>query len=401
MKMLSKLTVLGLLILSIASCDDEADDTSIVEEGNILVTTAVPNPGGNSGAAYMQLMDNLESQHITNINAFPVPYSGTPCISGNNVFVLPGYANETDIVEKYTRIKGELVKQGEYRLTEGSAASNAVARGDYLYISCTSLGKITVLNHTDMSFVKDIDISSYGIGDNNPDPSTMLIRNNLLFVPLIQSVGGHFPSTERPYSDLLIIDTDNNEVVKMITEKNSGITGGNRIVDPNSIFMDENNNIYMVTVGGWGTPGYKYGIVRIKAGETEFDNTYGFVLNTTIIEGENITSDYPQAVKYHKNGKLYATLNVSAYFSEEVNYLEDRTVVSVEIDLYKGTIKKIDLPLSNSLGVSVGIYQDIVVFGLATTTGTGFYTYNPETNQASSSPIITTQGTPNSFKVFD
>ncbi|MGD8781963.1 MAG: hypothetical protein PVH88_23745 [Ignavibacteria bacterium] len=401
MNIVAKFTVLGLLILGLASCGEDNVTNPIVVEGKILISTAVPNPDGVTGAAYIQLLDNLNSQNVTNSNAFPVPYLSTPCISGNNVFIPPGYGNETNVVEKYTRINGELVKQGEYILIEGSAASNVVVRGDYAYISCMGLGKITVLNHTDMSFVKDIDISAYGMGDNNPDPATMLIRDNLLYIPLTQTVGGYFPSTDRPYSDLLIIDTDNNEVVKMITEENSGITGGNRIVDPNSIFMDENNDIYMVTVGGWGMPGYKCGILRIKAGETEFDDTYNFVLNTTTIEGEGVTADYPWAVKYYKNGKLYATLCVSTYYSEEQNYLEDRVTASVEIDLAAKTIKKIDLPLSNSLGAAVGIHEDIIVFGLATETGTGFYTYNPITKETSDSPTITTQGTPNAFRVFE
>ncbi|NLD50360.1 MAG: hypothetical protein GX660_24740, partial [Clostridiaceae bacterium] len=202
-----------------------------------------------------------------------------------------------------------------------------------------------------MSLVKEIDITSFGVGDQNPDPSAMLIRDNLLYVGLIQAVGGYYPAPERPYADVLIVNTDNNEVVKMITQSTAGVSYPTRAIDPYSIFMDENKDIYVVCLGGFGAlSGHNSGVLRIKAGETEFDNSYQFVFNTTPVTGEANPTDLMHAVKYYANGKMYATANLPVYYSNPINYVEDRTVIPVEIDIYAKTIKTLGLPHSNSFG---------------------------------------------------
>ena len=247
--------------------------------------------------------------------------------------------------------------------------------------------------------IKDIDITQYGVGDQNPDPSSMLIRDNLLYVGLIQAVGGYYPAPERPYADVLIIDTDNNEVVKMITQSTAGVSYPTRAIDPSSIFMDENNDIYLVCLGGFGAL-HISGVVRIKAGETEFDSNYQFVFNTTTISGEANKADYMHAVKYYGNEKMYATADIPAYYGTPMNYITDRAVLPVEIDLNAKTIKAIGLPRSNAFGVSVGTFDNVVVFGLATEASNGFFTYDPTTGAISSSAVITTEGYPYSFFSF-
>lgn len=394
------ITVIAMIVLT--SCDEVTNPNDSSEEGNILVTTMLPNPDGWSGSAYMQLIDNLEPKALTNAKAIPIPYSSAPCVCGDDVFVVPGYGGETDVMTKYSRSGGELVKQGELTLSASSSATNVVTNGDLAYVSCASLGKILVINHKEMELVTEIDISTYGIGDQDPNPSSMLIRDSLLFVPLLQVVGGYFPAPERPYSDVLIVNIETNEVVKMITDSTSGISTPTRPIDPYSIFMTENNDIYIVCLGAWGAlPGHNSGILRINAGETEFDDSYNFLLNTTPITGEPNMLDYIHAVKYAGNNKLYGTANIPAYYSDPINYITDRTVIPVEIDLEAKTIKKLDFPYSNSYGVAVGLYEDNVIFGLATTSSNGFYTYNKSTGTVSSSAVVTTEGYPYSFIAFE
>lgn len=401
MKNAFKITVIGLFILSLVSCEKDKDDNPIATEGNILVTTMVSNPDGQSGAAYIQLIDDSEPKSITNGNAFPVPYTGTQCVIGNDIFVLPGFGGETQLT-KYTKIDGELVETGEYILEENSWAMNAVMKGGKLYVSCAYVAKILVLNHTDMTLIKEIDISSYGEGDQNPDPCSMIIRDNLLYIGLNQTVGGYFPSPDRPYADILILNTDNNEVVKKITSTTAGISTATRGIDPNSIFMDENEDIYVVCMGSFGAvSGHNLGILRIKSGETEFDDSYYFDLSNATVEGESNKMDYLQMNAYYKNGKLYSTGNFPAYYSTTANYISDRTVTPVEIDLYAKTVKTLGLPYSNSIGRGVTIYDDKVLFGLATTSDIGIYTYNLSTGEASSSAVVTTEGYPGTLRAFD
>ncbi|PID62156.1 MAG: hypothetical protein CR986_02165, partial [Ignavibacteriae bacterium] len=244
---------LVIFILSMVACDD--DDKVLKpssEEGKILVATAIPNADGMSGIAFMQLIDNLEPKEITNSTAMPISYYSAPCVIGNDIFIVPGWGGSNNVLKKYSRINGKLVKQGEYTLPENAAASNVVTKGDIAYISCAFLGKIIVINHKTMKLVKEIDITSYGVGDQNPDPSAMLIRDNHLFVGLTQMVGGFLPAPERVACDVIIINTENNQVMKMITDSTSGLSTPTRPIDPNSIFMDENKDIYISCLGSWG-----------------------------------------------------------------------------------------------------------------------------------------------------
>ncbi|MCG6190273.1 hypothetical protein [Maribellus maritimus] len=400
MKIKSIAIVLSLVAIAFISCEKDNDDKPLVENGKILVSTMLPNPDGWSGSTYMQLMANMEPKALTNATALPLSYSSVPIVCGNDVYALPGWGGETDILTKYSRIDGELVEQGECPLPEQSWATNVVTKGNSAYISCPGNGKILVLNHQTMELITEIDLSSYGAGDQNPDPSSMLIRDNLLFVGLIQMVGGYYPAPERPYSDILIINTDDNEIVKMITQSTAGISYPTRAIDPFSIFMDENNDIYIVGLGCFGAM-HNSGVLRIKAGETEFDDSYQFIFNTTAIEGESNPTDYMHAVNYYGNGKMYATADIPAYYSDPMNYIEDRAVVPVEIDLNARTIKALGFPRSNAFGVSVGIFEDQVVFGLATESSNGFFTYNPSTGTTSTSAVITTEGYPYSFVAFE
>ncbi len=399
MKTLKFLPIALLLTAILFSCKENNDDPTILE-GKILISTMLPNPDGWSGSAYMQLIADMDPKSITNAVGIPISYGSVPIICGEDVFALPGWGGETDILTKYSRINGKLVKQGEYTLPSQSWGTNVVTKGDVAYISCPGIGRIIVINHTTMTLIKDIDITQYGVGDQNPDPSSMLIRDNLLFVGLIQAVGGYIPAPERPFADVLIINIDNNEVVKMITNNTAGVSYPTRAIDPFSIFMDENKDIYVVCLGGFGAI-HTSGVLRINAGETEFDNNYQFIFNTTTITGESNPCDYVHAVRYLGNGKMYGTADIPAYYGNPMNYITDRAVLPVEIDLKTKTMKALGLPRSNAFGVSVGIYDGMVVFGLATETSNGFYTYNPTTGEASSSAIISTEGYPYTFVNFE
>lgn len=55
------------------------------------------------------------------------------------------------------------------------------------------LGKIAIFDPTITTQQGEIDLTSLGVSDSNPDPSAMLLRDGLLFVGLSQMVGGWIP----------------------------------------------------------------------------------------------------------------------------------------------------------------------------------------------------------------
>ncbi|NDV56993.1 hypothetical protein [Bacteroides sp. 519] len=170
--------------------------------------------------------------------------------------------------------------------------------------------------------------------------------------------------------------------------------------DQNSMFMDDQKNIYVSCYGTLGM--FNSGLLRIKNGETEFDPDYQFVMNNTPISGEANKLNYLSSIVYHQGNKVYGVANLPAYFSDPTapDYFNDRFNQPVEIDLEAKTIKALPLPRSNGYGVVVGIYDNQVVFGLATDTDTGFYVYTPASGTASQQAVVSVTGYPYKFYQF-
>lgn len=266
------------------------------------------------------------------------------------------------------------------------------------------LGIIQVINLSTMSFIKSIDLTSFDeSGDGNPEPSIMLIRDNLLYVGLAQNTATTLVSAERAKADIVIIDTDTDTVVKRITDEKGFSSPTNYMEgNTNSIFMDENKDVYINCLGGRGyLPNHKTGLLRIKNGETSFDSTYSLSINDLTIDGIEYPLDRLLDMVYAGNGKYYATASCIYYFSNPADYLADKVVVSLEIDIWNNTIKKMDIPRGNIFASCVGKCADFILFGLATEDGEGFYTYNSTTKVSSTKPIINTTGYPFSFQVFE
>lgn len=388
----------ALAILS--SCEKDAPKEPEISKGEIVIGTALPNPDGHSGSAFLHLIGDLTPKTYDNKTALPFTLSDQFVMKGEDIYVLPWAGS--DVVLKYSRnANKEISLSGQLNVDANSIPSAIVLQSaTKAYLSLLGKGKVWVINPTTMSKIGEIDLTSYGVGDQNPDPSQMIIRGNKLYVALNQFVGGYFPAPDRPYSDVVIINTETNQVEKMITESTSGISQPTRAVDSKQMFMDENNDIYIVCTGGFGfVPGHKCGILRIKNGETEFDNSYQFSISDAHITGESNTAGFLHYVQYTGSGKLFAKADIPAFYSNPPDFVKDKSVISVEIDLYTKTIKKLDFPKGNGFG-SVGVYKNNIVFGITSESENGFFTYNPSTEQASPNAIVKTTGTPSFFKAF-
>ncbi len=399
MNKLSKLTLLLGICIIHNSCkkDDENFETA---KGEIAIATSLVNPDGFSGSSYLQLINDLSPQSYDNKTAYPISFGTQPKMIGENIYELPFFG--TAVIKKYTRTSTkdlggiqELIIDANSHPTQVCIQSKTKG-----YITLLGKGKIIIFNPETMEKTGEIDLKEYGIGDENPDPSGMVIRNNMLFVALNQMVGGYFPDPKRAKSDVLIVDTKTDKVMKMITEETSKISQPTRPVDSKSIFIDEHNDIYIVGLGGFGAlTGHKAGLLRIKNGETEFDSSYKFVLSDAKIEGFEFKMSWAAGLQYVGEGKLYALVNIPALLSEKPNFITDKSCVAVVIDLKTQTIKKLKLPHGNGY-CSVGLYNNKVMFGLSTAKDSGFYTYDLVTNQASTEAVIKTVGSPIFFRHF-
>lgn len=317
----------------------------------------------------------------------------------NDVFLMPQRFG--DIVKKYTRqADGTLAETGSFTAPAASSPISTVIESDTRgYTALYGAGKIIVFNPSTMAIIETIDLTSYALGgDGNPDPNVMAFRNGKLYVACSQTSNGF---TSNHPVQVLIIDIANGNKITSATDSRSFWAGS--INEQKSIFFDESGDMYIYCVAsyGFGGPNQKSGFLRIKNGQTSFDPTYFFNTADYIIAG--ITGgkvDYLQRMRYAGNGIVYSTGNIYALASNPPDYIKDRTYGSFKVDLTAKTITKLDLPYSNGYAASVGIFDGKILWGLATTSGVGIYTYDPATGATSKSPVITTVGDPNLVETF-
>ena len=390
---------------AMAACGDDNKEQPTPQPGGeggkfegVLFATSVTNADGNSGAAYLQGIPKLTANTIDNSKGRPTGFGTTPIVApSGNVYSLPDYmGNSRSAIVRYVpNANGELVEKGKLELTAGAQACNVVeVNAEKAYASCQGTGKIVVFNPTTMKQVKEIDLNAYAQAGMNVAPSAMIVRDADLFVGLSQRDAKWMPT--KASAELVVIDTKTDEVKKHITNTTLGLSTATRPIDPKSIFMDENKDIYINCIGSFGmNPEFPGGIIRIKNGTMEIDPDYSFKFSEVKVSG--LVGDYGKflgTVCYMAGGKLYAYINAPQLDPDSKNPYLTIAYCPVEVDLYNKTITKIEgLGYSNPHACAVAKYGNKVVYGLSNKTEHGFFSYDPATKKVEG-PILKVTGNP-------
>ncbi|WP_080054238.1 hypothetical protein [Spirosoma aerolatum] len=389
----------ALLVASLAGGCSSSEPTADPSSGldKLLITTNITTASPIVG--YVGTLKDLSVTSFTNAKSRQSTEYPYVTVYKNDVFVMPQRFG--DIIRKYTRQSdGNLAEAGTVVAPAGSQPICTVIESDTrAYTTLFATGKILVFNPTTLAVLNTIDLTKYALGgDGNPDANVMAFRDGKLYVACSQTSDGY---TSKFPVQVLIIDVTNNFAITSATDSRSTWAGS--INEQKSIFFDEAGDLYIFCVAsyGFGGPTQKCGFLRIKNGQTAFDPTYFFNVadySITGVPGNKV--DYLQRMRYAGNGIVYATGNIYALASNPPNYVNDRTYGAFKVDLANKTITKLNLPYSNGYGSSVGLFENKVLFGIAGTSGVGIYSYDPATNTASPSPIVTTQGDPSSIETF-
>ena len=389
---------------AMAACGDDNKEQPTPQPGEggkfegIVFATSIPNADGSSGAAYLQGIPKLTANTIDNSKGRPTGFGTTPIVApSGNVYSLPDYmGNSRSAIVRYVpNANGELVEKGKLELTAGAQACNVVeVNAEKAYVSCQGTGKIVVFNPTTMKQVKEIDLNAYAQAGMNVAPSAMIVRDADLFVGLSQRDAKWMPT--KASAELVVIDTKTDVVKKHITNTTLGLSTATRPIDPQSIFMDENKDIYINCIGSFGmNSDFPGGIVRIKNGTMEIDPDYSFKFSEVKVSG--LVGDYGKflgTVCYMAGGKLYAYINAPQLDPDSKNPYLTIAYCPVEIDLYNKTITKIEgLGYSNPHACAVAKYGNKVVYGLSNKTEHGFFSYDPATKKVEG-PILKVTGNP-------
>jgi len=388
------LNILAALLVAalFTACEKDDDSKPLLGKPQILLSTTV----GES--SYYGTIKDLSVQSTTNDNSYEHANRAASFIYKDMVFILEHHSS--DKVFKYKRTDSNILeKVGVLTLPAGSAGSCLVFKDENkAYIGLDKQGAVYAFNPTTLKHIKTIDLTDYAVKDGNPDPCELMLRNDgKLFVCLRQNIT-MFTCHDKGY--VAVIDSKTDKVEKVITDTRVTGLGGsfNR-----SIFIDENDDIYMYSTGGFGKqPGAKDGFLRIKKGETEFDANYYFSpQNTAVADIKGGQVSYGMSFYYGGNGKLYSMMLVPGLAGNTHNYEKDKSAQPVVLDIHAKTVTKLNLPPSN-MYASVGITRlnNEIIFGMSTINGDGLYTYNVKTGEAHEQPVVKTVGKPQFLNVF-
>jgi len=404
------LLMVAAMALCFSACDSDDDVKTTTQEasasGKILFSTTVTNPEGNSGSGYLQNVSKLEGGiSYTNANALPLGFGSYPCVcESGNIYTFPDYMGGTDLkLKRYVlNSNDEMELKGTMAIPANSGAAIVVeASEEKAYLSCQTINMVIVFNPKTMTEISRIDLSSLSNDGVSAYPGAMYIRDGILFVALEQFNANWMPAENA--LEMALINVEDNSLIKKIRNTSLGLSAPTRPVDNQSIFEDENGDLYINCVGSFGyDSNFPSGMARIKKGETDFDESYKFNLSTTKVNG--LSCDYINVLmmcRYTGNGKMYAIAYAYGLDPTNTNVYLARVGVPVIVDIYNKSAEVIEgLPLTNGHGVAMGLHGTKMVFGTANDEYNGFCAVDIKTGKTETK-LATVEGYPSFFYSFE
>lgn len=403
------LFLVALLAVSFTACDSDDDNNKGNETpalGRILFSTTVTNPSGDSGSGYLQAVGKLEGGvNYNNYNAIPLGFGSYPCVcKSGNIYVFPDYNGGTELkLRRYNlNADNQLELKGSMALPANSGAAIVVeVSAEKAYVCCQSLDLLIAFNPETMTELSRIDVSNLRNEGVAAYPAALYIRDGILYVALEQYNAQWMPNENA--LEMALYKVSDDTFIKRIRNTSLGLCGPTRPVDNQSIFEDENGDLYVNCTGSFGyIPGLNSGIARIKKGQTEFDESYCINFAETQVAG--LSCNYVNVLmmcRYTGGGKMYAYGFAPALDPTNTNTYTARIGVPLLVDLYNKTVKVIEgLPLSNGHGVAMGRHGNKMVYGSANNEYNGFSTIDITTGEIETK-VATVEGYPSFFYSFE
>ena len=259
-------------------------------------------------------------------------------------------------------------------------------------VTTGSRGQLIVINPSTMTIEKEISLSTYAEGDNDPDGGNGIVRDGKLFLPLNQAKS--MQEILATPAQIAIIDVATDRVEKVIKDNRATSIG---MVGHTCPVTDEEGNLYFYTgprsammAQFMPGKGYKDGLLRIKKGETEFDKDFYISLQTTA--GGEVGS-YGLYMTYGGNGKIYLMLHKPSLVTEsdDPNMTKNKSFVPYEVDIKNKTGRILPMPATTAWTSNAVIrVGNFIYFGEQTQAGIGFYRYDMTTGKGSDKPTVET-----------
>ena len=252
------------------------------------------------------------------------------------------------------------------------------------------LDSLIIINPKTMKKTGAIDLSKYKDKDALVvSPGTGVIVDGRLYVGLLQNVSDYATGNE---AQVAIIDVKKDKVIDVAKDDRIAAVGS--LDDSqNQAFTVLDGYIYCYSNASWGyAPGQVDGFLRIKVGETKFDEKYVWMVSEEV-GIKNLTEKgnfkYLSPATYpSEDGYVYAFLNVMVDLQQtwtDMDSYHNNTCKPVQVDLAKKKIKALPIGYSSSWA-SYGKYVEDdgnVIFAVSTEEdGNAYFRYDPKTDKA-------------------
>lgn len=351
----------------------------------------------DDNTGFLNMVDGATDVSVSNANGAEIQPSSGVFTYGGHVYTTGSIGN--DKIAKYAVLNdNSLEKIAESTVFKGGGSiptSFIFVNDTKAYLTLAGTGELLVVDPSDLSISKRIDLSGYamdengnfGGSDSNPEPSGGVIRNGKLYLGLgqIDSFKTWFC---RGKASMLIIDVETDEIEKHISDERTCTTG---TISPGSgMIVDEKGDIYVNNTASFGYyPGQSAGYLRILNGEDDFDPAYYFPVTDLVnLDVPGGAASYAYNDVYLSNGELYTALFVPALSSNPPDYVNDKNYVPYMLDLWNQTATRLDTPPTNGWSARPIKYKDDIIYALTTVNGTGLYYANDLM------PFITLEGNP-------
>lgn len=231
------------------------------------------------------------------------------------------------------------------------------------FIGASNSFKIAIFNPTTMQRTGFIDLTAKSrLGEVTNFPTAgatvagqsvaeVIIRGNLMYAAVFyfDSFNAFTPMKNACYIiiiDMTKVDPNNASnaaaIIKEISDDRGSYTGAwNSGGGSNFMVIDEKNDIYVLSHNIWAnhraTTGKPASVLRIKNGETEFDKSFYYDLETA----SQGTGNPVMGLEYHKDGKFYAAVMDPSQIdpNNPLSYYTDPIFKWWQFDLYNTSAK--------------------------------------------------------------
>src|SRR5690606_24549739 len=233
-----------------------------------------------------------------------------------------------------------------------------------------------IINTTDMTEESNGTITLPTDENSLSIPSAYILRDGKIYVPYLHTNEDYEAYDEAPVA---IFNAATMEYEKTIYTENAAALGFSVV---SSHGLAENGDLYITACNSnyWAVnESIPSGIVRINAGETEFDDTYFFNLS------EKFNGNHTGGMLYVGNNKAIVQVFRSDLIDEYGDYQGDFVIEYHVVDLITEETTQLDIPLSKYPRKAMVLLENgkAVIVGNTKSEGNNLYIYDPATGNVS------------------